>query len=93
MVLIQIPSSADLHGLMPEHSGRHLSEGVEWTEHIQNLKDECQQGASDTKGLVAVFSFHKQWACKAAELRTSEPGLVIKAARAHPAWRAASTLK
>lgn len=73
MVLIQIPSSADLHRLIPEHSGRHLSEGIEWTEHIQNLKDECQQqGASDTKGLVAVFSFHKPWAFKAAELRTSD---------------------
>lgn len=30
-----------------------------------------------TKDLVAIFSFHKQWACKAAELRTSEPDLVI----------------
>lgn len=57
------------------------------------LKDEYQQGANDTKGLVAVFSFHKQWACKAAELRTSDPDLVIKAAKAQPAWIAASTLK
>lgn len=39
-----------------------------------------------------IFPFHNQWGCKAAELRTSEPELVINSSKGS-AWITTSALR